>query len=90
MSKITVELSNDDGSEEVTFPVVDLLAYHGEARSWQELATADPHLQMSLAEDYALHHFKRRHGDEGEYRVDVLSGLTDDAEAASSAHTPSA
>lgn len=75
---ITVELSNDDGSEQVTFPVRDLLAHHAQTRSWEDLA-AESYAQMSLAEDYALHYFKRRHGDHSVYRVEVISGLSDDA-----------
>lgn len=76
---IKVELSNDDGKEVVEFNAVDVLAHNGEMRSWDELASdsADPHLQMSLAEDYALFHFKRRHGDQGGYHTHVIEGLTD-------------
>lgn len=78
---IRVRLENRDNGdrETVVFPAVDVLAHHGETRSWEELAS-DPshqHLQMSLAEDYALYAFKRRYGDEGDYEVTVLNGLTE-------------
>ncbi len=64
--------------ERVTFRASELLRHHQEARTWDEIAS-DPHqhLQMSLAEDYALWAFKRRFGDMEEYEVHVVSGLSE-------------
>lgn len=75
---IRVQLSGDHGIEIVEFNALDVLKHHGETRTWQELVL-DPshqHPQISLAEDYALYRFRRRHGDMRSYEVDVLSGLT--------------
>lgn len=76
---IKVELRDADGAvEEVEFRASEVLKHNGETRSWAEVGR-DPshqHLQMSLAEDYALYAFKRQHGDMEPYEANVLEGLS--------------
>lgn len=71
---IKVRFTNDSGSETVEFKSSEVLAHNGETREWDELAkdSQHQHLQTSLAEDYALWTFKRKFGDQREYRVDVI------------------
>lgn len=68
---IQVRLENDDGEEVVEFRASAVLAHHmaGSKHGWNDLSEQD---QMSFSEDYALWAFKRKFGDHGEYRVDVL------------------
>lgn len=77
--QIVVDLTAAAGEkpERVTFKASEVLCHHQETRTWDEIAS-DPHqhLQMSLAEDYALWAFKRRFGDMEEYEVHVVSGLS--------------
>ena len=77
-SAIKVRIEGASGSEDVVFSIADVLSYNGESRTWEEIGNDPTHeyAQMSLAEDYALFHFRRRFGDQGEYKVDVLQGLT--------------
>lgn len=80
---VRVELRNSDGEvEEFDFRASDVLKYHGETRSWAEVGRDESHqhLQMSLAEDYALYTFKRAFGDMDPYEVDVVAGLSDQEE----------
>ena len=79
--QIKVRLENESGGETVEFTANDVLAHNGDTRSWEEVGNDPSHqfAQASLAEDYALYFFRRRHGDQGDYRVDVLSGLTESA-----------
>jgi hypothetical protein len=77
--QIKVRLENESGVETVEFTAHDVLSHNGETRSWEEIGNDPSHqfAQVSLAEDYALYFFRRRHGDQSNYRVDVLSGLTE-------------
>ena len=75
---VRLQLVDDDSNVEIVdFYAADVLAHHEETRSWAELDT-DDYAQESLAEDYALWAFRRRYGDEREYNVEVLDGLTED------------
>lgn len=80
---IKVELRDADGAvEDVEFRASEVLKHNGETRSWAEVGR-DPshqHLQMSLAEDYALYAFKRQYGDMEPYETNVLEGLSDQEE----------
>lgn len=80
---IRVELVGEAGRETVEFNALDVLKYHEEPRTWQELVLDEEHqhLQMSLAEDYALYHFRRKFGDKADCQVTILSGLSDLAPA---------
>jgi hypothetical protein len=75
---IRVRLEGDRTTEIVEFTASAVLEHNGLKCTWRDVGQ-DPthqHAQVSFAEDYALWSAKRRYGDQAEYRVDVISGLS--------------